>query len=657
VEASALQAPGSLARHRVSLGTPLLRLRSDDQLVALFRAGNDDAFRVIHDRYRHRLLAYTRQMLPSSRQDAEDALQDVFLKAYAGLRANNRDLALRAWLYRVAHNRCVDLLRRPPAAIALDELPGPAGRGLADPVLIAEQREMLASLIVDVQRLPEQQRSALLMRELSGMSYADLAAALGISIPAVKSLLVRARVSLTKASEARNTMCVDIRRELVECHDRGVRATGTARRHLRDCASCREFRRDVRTLSRRFSVVVPAFGPIALITKLAGLGGGGVGGGSAAAGTGVGGSAAAVGGTAALGGAGAAGGAGTALGGGAAIAGGTCGVTAAAGGGALSAGHFAALVAAALVTAGGAVALHGAPNDARHGGVHRAPRALSAGARPADSATDASRRAHGARVATALGIAHSRGGRSATGTLVAAGVWAGVAGSQLPSQGSSGISATTALGSGYATVAYPGTGVVATASGTSASGCSTVSGASAGPLAAPSAPAVTPRSVGTAGIGSALSTGSASESGTAAGTGSGSVGGSGSTAGSGSGSGSVDGSGSVITSGAIAGSGAAVSSASPGGSGASGTGGGAVAPAAAGGSRGSACSSSSTIGGGAARAGSATTSGPGGSTADTGSSATNGGQSSSVTAAGSSAASAGPTSASSTAGVSPSSSG
>ena len=91
MEASALPAPAAVTRTRPSLGShrppALLRLRSDEQLVALFRAGHDDAFRVIHDRYRQRLFAYTRQMLPH-RQDAEDALQDIFVRAYAGLRAN-----------------------------------------------------------------------------------------------------------------------------------------------------------------------------------------------------------------------------------------------------------------------------------------------------------------------------------------------------------------------------------------------------------------------------------------------------------------------------------------------------------------------------------------------------------------------------------------
>jgi RNA polymerase sigma factor (sigma-70 family) len=375
----------------VSIGSPLLRLRSDDQLVTLFREGNDEAFRVVHDRYRQRLFAYTRQMLPSSRQDAEDALQDVFVKAYSGLRATDRELALRAWLYRVAHNRCIDVLRRPVFTTTVDELPG---RESSDPVAIAEQREKLATLIADVQRLPEQQRSALLMRELSGMSYNDLAAAMGLSVPAVKSLLVRARVSLAQALEARDAACAEIREELIDCHDRGVRATGTARRHLRDCEQCREFRRDVRGLSRQFAAAVPALGPLGLLAKLLGIGGG-AGGSSAGAGGGA---------AAAGGGAAATGGVVAAVGGGSAAAG---------GGATLTAGHIATLVAAAIVTAGGAVALPGSVNPgASHAAHHRsiAARRSSRAAAPA-----LVRSSTGDAVGLASGTA---AGASASGTAV-----------------------------------------------------------------------------------------------------------------------------------------------------------------------------------------------------------------------------------------------
>src|SRR5215471_15144960 len=107
LEASALPASVGLGRGRIALGAQLLRIRSDEQLVMMFRDGNDDAFRVIHDRYRPRMFAYTRQMLAGAGQDPEDAVQEIFMRAYYALRANDRELALRAWLYRIAHNRCV----------------------------------------------------------------------------------------------------------------------------------------------------------------------------------------------------------------------------------------------------------------------------------------------------------------------------------------------------------------------------------------------------------------------------------------------------------------------------------------------------------------------------------------------------------------------
>ena len=112
MEASALPVDTGILR---APGAPvLLRLRSDEQLVALFRAGNEEAFGVICDRFQTRLLAYVRRMLPPGpRANAEDVLQDVYMRAYGALRADDRPVAVRAWLYRVAHNRCIDELRRP----------------------------------------------------------------------------------------------------------------------------------------------------------------------------------------------------------------------------------------------------------------------------------------------------------------------------------------------------------------------------------------------------------------------------------------------------------------------------------------------------------------------------------------------------------------
>ena len=290
MEASAL--PAGLTRGRAPLSSAFLRLRSDEQLVAMFRAGSDDAFRVIHDRYRVRLLAYARQMLRGAPGDAEDALQDVFLRAYRALRVNNRPVALRAWLYRVAHNRCIDELRRPdplPSELAADAEPAfGAARGANEPPDVAERNAALARLVADVQTLPSQQRSALLMRELQGLTYAELATALGVSIPAVKSLLLRARTGLIDAATARDAPCAEICGELLDASDRSVRISGRARRHCSECASCEVYRLELRRVRTGLQSLVPG-GPLAHLGMLLGLGGGGgaaAAGGSAAAGGG-----------------------------------------------------------------------------------------------------------------------------------------------------------------------------------------------------------------------------------------------------------------------------------------------------------------------------------------------------------------------------------
>ncbi|MBA2262692.1 MAG: sigma-70 family RNA polymerase sigma factor [Solirubrobacterales bacterium] len=254
----------------------MLRLRSDEQLVAAFRQGQEAAFQVIHDRYKARLFAYARQMLGGSPQDAEDALQDVFLRAYNTLRADARPITLRAWLYRVAHNRCIDQMRRPaPVPVeASEDSPSDA----PEPMAAAQQREDLRRLVSDIRALPQQQRSALLMREMDGMTYTELGAALGVTIPAVKSLLVRARMGLAETGEARDADCHEICADLAASHDRGVRSSGRARRHLRDCNGCRAYRVALKGTSTGIAALGPASpGLLAGLAQALGLGGAGSG--------------------------------------------------------------------------------------------------------------------------------------------------------------------------------------------------------------------------------------------------------------------------------------------------------------------------------------------------------------------------------------------
>ena len=180
-------------------GPNLLRLRSDDALVTRFRAGDADAYAAIVTRYRERLIAYARRVLNGS-DEAEDVIQDVFLRAHRALLADDRAMTLKPWLYRIAHNRCMDVLRRP--APLLDELSEEHASALDVPG-DAQAREEFGAIVADIGGLPDQQRSALLIRELEGLSYEDLATSLDTTVGAVKSLLVRARVNLAEAAEAR----------------------------------------------------------------------------------------------------------------------------------------------------------------------------------------------------------------------------------------------------------------------------------------------------------------------------------------------------------------------------------------------------------------------------------------------------------------------
>jgi RNA polymerase sigma factor (sigma-70 family) len=173
---------------------------SDTRLLLRFRAGDDEAFAVLHDRYRPRLSAYAARMLRSATpQDVEDVLQDVFMRAYHALRGDAREIHVRAWLYRVAHNRCLDHLCRrqpPPPAEVLAASRTPT----RDPVEETFRREQLRELVGGIDRLPGRQRSAVVMRELDGMSYVEIAASLDATVAAVKSLLARARTELATAA-------------------------------------------------------------------------------------------------------------------------------------------------------------------------------------------------------------------------------------------------------------------------------------------------------------------------------------------------------------------------------------------------------------------------------------------------------------------------
>jgi RNA polymerase sigma factor (sigma-70 family) len=340
LEASALthaSRRGLLARR-----SPLLKLQGDAKLIAMARSGNPGAFETIVDRYQPRLLGFCRQMLGST-EDAEDVLQEVFVNSYKAMLADEREINLRPWLYRIARNRCLNHLRKPTADAqeSMDMVPEVDAASTAEKV---HNREEFRQLLEDVKKLPETQRSALLLREMDALSYEEIAAAMETTVPSVKSLLVRARISLAEASQARLLTCGEVRIELSEAAEGLRKVSGPVRRHVRECDECADFRSQVRSNEKVLAALFPAGGLLALkglIASKLGLGGG-----SAAGTTGAGAGAAGAGaGAAGAGAMGAGAGAvGAALGGGAAsggLIGGAIGTKAVAG-----------VVTAAVLTAG-----------------------------------------------------------------------------------------------------------------------------------------------------------------------------------------------------------------------------------------------------------------------------------------------------------------
>ncbi len=262
MEASAVNQTGAAGLHGRS---PLLRLQSDERLIALIRRGNPHAFEALVGRYQSRLLAFCRHML-SSKEDAEDVLQEVFAAAYNAILADEREINVRPWLYRIARNRSLNHLRK-ATAVGVDSMDVHLSEGGLTTADKVHKREEFRLLIADVQDLPETQRTALLLREIDALSYEQIAEAMETTVPSVKSLLVRARVSLAEAAEARLLSCDEVRVELGAVSEGLMRTTAPVRRHLRTCDRCGAFKKQLRQNNRALAALYPV-GPLFLLKKM-----------------------------------------------------------------------------------------------------------------------------------------------------------------------------------------------------------------------------------------------------------------------------------------------------------------------------------------------------------------------------------------------------
>lgn len=272
--------------------TALLKLQADERLVAHVRRGNQAAFEVLVARYRVRLLAFCRHMLGAgAARDAEDVLQEVFTSAYRAMLGDTRPINVRPWLYRIARNRCLNHLRRDPMqSVEGMELTVVDERiGTAETV---HQRAEVRQLLADIQALPESQRTAILLREIDDLSYEQIAMAMDTTVAAVKSLLVRARVGLAEAAEARRLSCDEVRFELGQQAEGLIqKLSPPSRRHVKECKSCAGFAQDLKDTNRTLAALAPAAGLILLLKGLIPFGGASHAGSGAAGGAAAGGAA------------------------------------------------------------------------------------------------------------------------------------------------------------------------------------------------------------------------------------------------------------------------------------------------------------------------------------------------------------------------------
>jgi len=249
--------------------SPIDRAVTDDALTLEARHGEGRAMAAIFRTYHQPLYRFCLAIVGNP-QDAQDALQNTMVMVLRALPGERRHIALRPWLYRIAHNQSIDLLRRRQQSVPLDENAPTVGDELAVRV---EMRQRLRQLIVDLDALPRRQREALLMREAANLDFEEIAMALEITAAAARQTLYEARLSLRQMETGREMDCGIVTAELSDGDGR-ARRRRDIRAHLRTCGECRRFAGEIDSRRDALAAIAP-LPPVAAAAILHGAMGGG----------------------------------------------------------------------------------------------------------------------------------------------------------------------------------------------------------------------------------------------------------------------------------------------------------------------------------------------------------------------------------------------
>jgi len=185
--------------------------------------------------------------------DAQEALQNTMVKALRALQGERRAIKLKPWLYRIAHNESIELLRKHRDVVAIDPEVVSSDEGPAE---AAAQRERLRQLLSDLHELPDRQRAALTMRELGGLGFEEIGEAFGTSKAVARQTVYEARLGLRELEAGREMGCGEVMHRLSNADGRVARRRDI-RAHLRGCPDCRAFRDGIQERQRDLSALAP----------------------------------------------------------------------------------------------------------------------------------------------------------------------------------------------------------------------------------------------------------------------------------------------------------------------------------------------------------------------------------------------------------------
>lgn len=181
-------------------GRSWISAQDDEALALRATLGDRAATAEIVRRHRVGLEVYCRSILRDG-EDARDAAQETLASAVRTLPSRDPGRPLRPWLFRIARNASIDILRRRRIHECLDDHDGPLTAG-ADTV--CENRVRLADLVGDLRALPERQRQAMIMHAAGGLPYEEIARTLQLSVPMARRVVFDARVALRLAATGRD---------------------------------------------------------------------------------------------------------------------------------------------------------------------------------------------------------------------------------------------------------------------------------------------------------------------------------------------------------------------------------------------------------------------------------------------------------------------